>query len=92
MNAEYYSNLLSNDRHQAIRKQTPRKLSKNILLYYVKSLSHTENLTMTLATVGWEVMKYPAYRLVLALSDFHSDECTIEDTNFKLIMSSNAAS
>jgi hypothetical protein len=52
INAQYYSNLLRYDMHQAILKKRPWKVSKIILLHD-SVRPHTANLTkVTLATMS----------------------------------------
>jgi hypothetical protein len=41
IHAQYYSNFLCNDVHQAIPKKIPAKLSKNMILLYVIALTNT---------------------------------------------------
>jgi histone-lysine N-methyltransferase SETMAR len=65
------SSLLCNDVHQVIQRKIPGKLSKIILLQD-NTRPHTKKLTkVTLATIGWEIMKHPPCSSDLAPSDFH---------------------
>jgi hypothetical protein len=62
INAQYYSNLLYSDVHQAIRKQIHGKLSKKIIPLHEHVRPHAENLTKaTLAAMGWSIMNHPTY-------------------------------
>jgi hypothetical protein len=59
INAQYCSNLLRNDVHQAITKKRPGLLSKKIMLLYDNPRPHTANLTKTtVITEDWEIMKH----------------------------------
>jgi hypothetical protein len=72
INAQYYSNLLRSDFHQAIRKERRRKLSKKIFVLHDSIRSRAADLTKaTLATLECEIMNDPRYSLDLASSDFH---------------------
>jgi histone-lysine N-methyltransferase SETMAR len=71
INAQFYSNLLRNDMHKAIRKKRHGKMSKIILLRD-NSCPHMANLTkLTLATMGWEIMTHPPQSRDLVPSDCH---------------------
>jgi histone-lysine N-methyltransferase SETMAR len=64
------SSLLCNDVHQVIQRKRPGKLSKIILLHD-STHPHIKNLTeVTVATIGWEIMKHPPCSSDLAPSDF----------------------
>jgi histone-lysine N-methyltransferase SETMAR len=58
INAQYYSNFLRNDVHQAIQEKILEKLAKNMILLYV-------------ATMDWEIANYPPYSPNLAPTDLH---------------------
>lgn len=71
INENYYSKLLHNEVHQAIKKKIRGKLSKIILLHndirpYMANFMK--------ATMGWKIMNHPHYKPDLALSGFHSFE------------------
>jgi hypothetical protein len=58
-NAQYCSNLLHNDVHQAIQKKRPGKLAKKIILLHDNVRVYTANLMKKiLATIGWEIVNH----------------------------------
>jgi histone-lysine N-methyltransferase SETMAR len=46
-------------------------MSQKIIVLNEPAHLHTENLTMILATLHWEIMNHPPYSPDLALNDFH---------------------
>jgi histone-lysine N-methyltransferase SETMAR len=72
INAQYYSNLLYNDVHQAIRKKRPGNPSKKINRLHDDARPQTANFTKaTLAAMGWETMNHLPYTPDLAPCYFH---------------------
>jgi hypothetical protein len=72
VNAQYYSNLLNNDKQQAVRKKRPVKLSRIIILLHDSTCPHMPNLMkVTVAAMGSEIMNHPSYRSDLVPSDFY---------------------
>jgi hypothetical protein len=70
VNAQYYSKLLHNDMHQAVRMKRPGKLSKIIILLHDSTYPHMSNLmNVTVAAMGSEIMNHPSYRSDLVPSD-----------------------
>jgi hypothetical protein len=60
INARYYSDLLHNDVHQAVRKKKPTEPLKKIVLMHDMDCSHTANFReVTLTTMDWEIMNIP---------------------------------
>jgi hypothetical protein len=58
INAQYHSNLLHIDVHQAILKKKPGKLSKITLLHDNAHLHMADMMKATLAAMDWEIMSH----------------------------------
>jgi histone-lysine N-methyltransferase SETMAR len=71
ISVQYYSNLLCNAVCLAIHKKMPGKLSEKITVLHDNMHPYTANLTITLATLDWDIMNHPPYSPDLAFSDFH---------------------
>jgi hypothetical protein len=84
---KYYNNWLHSDVHKAVQKIKPGKLSKKIILLHDNTCLHLADWTMTLATVGWEIMNHPPFSSDIAPSDIICLDHwrhTKEDRNFNL--------
>jgi hypothetical protein len=82
-------NLLRNGVLQAIQKKRPGELSENIILLHDNIHPHMENLMVTLATVGWEVMNHLPYSPDIATSDSYiwTSEGACRKTKISNVMS-----
>lgn len=58
INMLYYIDLLLDVFRIAIRKTMPGELPQNIIVLHENACLHTVDLTMTLATLDWEIMKH----------------------------------
>jgi hypothetical protein len=58
ISVQYYSNLLRNAVCLAIHKEMPGKLSEKINVLHDNTHPYTANLTITLATLGWDIMNH----------------------------------